>query len=345
MRGRAGVDPRGQQVDGRALARALDELGAPALLGPLLGPGHGVTVEVTPPSPAAARTTSSEVIGVGHEPKVAMGAERMTSNSRRCRRGAASVPRSVVNPHDMCHMRGSSLVTTRSPVVMITAVDCSTCGTRNAPGVATCVGCGRPWPRRARPPHRRGRRTRRRPRRPGARRRATPRPPPPGGAPPPGGYPPGPGGGPASRRIPARRVPTRIPAARQAPVIRCTALPRRVGAVVATRACSSGPSSSSSPSLGRRCSSCSTRAATTASRWSSSRSTWCRRTTSPGTSTPASRPARSSPTSRRTRTCPTPAPTTSTPASPAGPSSAPSRRCTAAAATPRCATSGVWSRS
>jgi hypothetical protein len=27
---------------------------------------------------------------------------------------------------------------------MITAVDCATCGTRNAPGVATCVGCGRP---------------------------------------------------------------------------------------------------------------------------------------------------------------------------------------------------------
>ena len=27
---------------------------------------------------------------------------------------------------------------------MITAVNCATCGTRNAPGVATCVGCGRP---------------------------------------------------------------------------------------------------------------------------------------------------------------------------------------------------------
>ncbi len=45
VHGRACVEPRGQQVDGRAVAPALHELGAPTLLGTLLGPGDRVAVQ------------------------------------------------------------------------------------------------------------------------------------------------------------------------------------------------------------------------------------------------------------------------------------------------------------
>jgi hypothetical protein len=45
MGGGAGVDPRRQQIDTRSHIRVLDELGATALLGPLLGQDSGATMQ------------------------------------------------------------------------------------------------------------------------------------------------------------------------------------------------------------------------------------------------------------------------------------------------------------
>ena len=257
-------------------------------------------------------------------------------------RTAARRRPSAADPRDMRHEGGLPPPPPGTAWSMITPVDCATCGTRNAPGVATCVGCGRPLAEAGAPAASPGRRR--------------------GPAPGPrcaavrgvvaaasragrhltrDAVPPPPGPRRARRRPTGRGVPAR----------------RSPGATGSTRRNRRRPAAARKGLLGagdprrprprrRRGVRRAQRRRRRRSRSSSSPSAWCRRTTSPATSTSGeSAGAAFADFTRRRGRARRPHRGGRRAARRPGRRRAPSPPSTAAAATPRCATSASWSPS